>query len=98
MVSPRNNGKKFRISGELICRWQINNASTFIEDLEWFVSRIQKNIFKRVQSPPIIITSKSSYGYDIRESMIPFIPTKLYKRLKAKVLKKENYFQSKKIR
>ncbi|HEX5169695.1 MAG TPA: NAD(+) synthase, partial [Cyclobacteriaceae bacterium] len=83
--------KNLDITIDLIHRWQINNAATFIEDLEWFVSTIQKNIFKRIQMPPIVITSKSAYGYDIRESMLPYETNILYKELKEKVLKMKTY-------
>jgi NAD+ synthase (glutamine-hydrolysing) len=83
-----------KIDKNLIVRWDIDNPVVFLQDLEWFVSTIQRNIFKRVQSPPIIITSRSSYGYDIRESMLPFFKTAAYERLKAKVLRMKKYVSS----
>lgn len=61
---------------ELMQRWGITDPKEFLRDLEWFYDTIQKNVFKRVQSPPIILTSKSSYGYDIRESILPVLKTK----------------------
>lgn len=63
--------RHLNISTELMERWELEKPGVFIEDLQWFFSNIQKNYFKRVQGPPIIITSKSAYGYDFRESMIP---------------------------
>ncbi len=79
------------ISKGLMVRWGVDDPKTFVEDLEWFFSTIQKNVFKRIQAPPIIITSRSAYGYDIRESMLPPITTERFKELKAKVLKMEKY-------
>jgi NAD+ synthase (glutamine-hydrolysing) len=79
------------ISNDLIVRWGMDDPRLFVQDLEWFTSTIQKNIFKRIQAPPIIITSRSSYGYDIRESMLPFYTTPHYDRMKSEVLKMKKY-------
>jgi NAD+ synthase (glutamine-hydrolysing) len=70
----------------------MDDPQLFVSDLEWFISTIQKNIFKRVQGPPIIITSRSSYGYDIRESMLPFLfRSARYDGMKSEVLKMKKY-------
>ncbi len=83
--------KHLGIEKRLIVRWGIDDPRIFVQDLEWFITTVQKNIFKRVQAPPIIITSRSSYGYDIRESMIPFYISPQFEGLKSKVLKLERY-------
>ncbi|MBI1968444.1 NAD(+) synthase, partial [Candidatus Woesearchaeota archaeon] len=70
----------------LMRRWNVDKPRTFVEDIGWFASLVQQNVFKRVQAPPIIITSKSAYGYDIRESLLPWQPTQAYERLKEEVL------------
>jgi NAD+ synthase (glutamine-hydrolysing) len=72
-------------------RWGIDDPKEFVKDIEWFTKAIQKNVFKRVQSPPIILTSKSAYGYDIRESMLPYRQTIEYDKLKEKVLAMPKY-------
>jgi NAD+ synthase (glutamine-hydrolysing) len=79
--------KNLGISRELIQRWGVDDPRTFVSDLEWFSSSIQKNVFKRIQAPPIIITSRSAYGYDHRESMLPMENTLRYEELKTRVLK-----------
>lgn len=79
------------ISEQLLTRWGIDKAHVFIEDLEWFVGAIQKNVFKRIQSPPIIVTSTSSYGFDIRETQMPIHFTKEFLALRDKVLKMGSY-------
>jgi NAD+ synthase (glutamine-hydrolysing) len=79
------------ISTGLIKRWGMDDPKEFMRDLEWFYRTVQKNIFKRVQAPPIVMTSKSAYGYDIRESMLPYTPTKKFEHLKKKVLAMEEY-------
>ncbi|MFA5797850.1 MAG: NAD(+) synthase [Candidatus Woesearchaeota archaeon] len=86
--------KELHISSDLIKRWDIDHPHTFIEDLEWFSKSITTAVFKRVQSPPIIITSKSSYGYDIRESILPVYQSKAYGRLRKKVLAMSMYRSS----
>ncbi|MCM2325059.1 MAG: NAD(+) synthase [Candidatus Woesearchaeota archaeon] len=78
--------KNLGISESLISRWGIDDPKVFVKDLEWFTGLYQRSVFKRVQSPPIVITSKSSFGYDIRESMLPLEPTFRYESLKAEVL------------
>ncbi len=83
--------KNLGISFELIKRYEIDKPEIFVKDLEWFYSGIKKAVFKRVQSPPIIATSKSAYGYDIRESILPYENTIEHDELKKKILKMELY-------
>ena len=78
--------ERLKISKELFDRWGLDNPEEFVKDLEWFYKTIEKNVFKRIQAPPIILTSKSAYGYDIRESILPYVETKRFKELKEKVL------------
>lgn len=70
----------------LLDRWGLRDPATFVRDLEWFVDLFQRNIFKRVQAPPIVITSKSAFGYDIRESQLPPWRSRRYQRLKDRVV------------
>lgn len=87
--------ERLNIGNDLIVRWGMEDPEAFVQDLEWFVSTIQRNTFKRVQAPPIIITSRASYGYDIRESMLNFYATSLYSELKSEVLKLKVYLPAK---
>ncbi len=75
----------------LMERWGVDQAEEFVKDLEWFMPTIQRNVFKRVQSPGIIVTSKSAYGYDIRESMLPWETSRKYDHLRREVLGNEKY-------
>lgn len=79
------------ISTELIRRWGMDDPKEFVSDLEWFIAKAEGNVFKRVQSPPIIVVSKSAYGYDIRESILPNGRMPAYERLKAEVLAMVRY-------
>lgn len=84
-----------QISTELLDRWGLLEPKVFIEDLEWFIKALYTNTFKRVQAPPIIITSKSAFGYDIRESQLPWTPTRRFNRLKAEILRLSHYIPKK---
>jgi len=66
--------------------YDLGDPQGFITDLEWFLSAFSKAIFKRIQSPPIILLSKTAFGYDLRESQIPWVPTRAYLRMKEAVL------------
>lgn len=79
------------IKPALISRWGIEQPTVFIEDLEWFFEGIRKSVFKRIQSPPIILTSPSAYGFDIRESQLPKWQSENYLALKEQVLALDNY-------
>lgn len=58
----------------------------FINDLEhkWRLFKI--NVFKRIQSPPIIAVSKRAFGFDLRESQNGPYFTQGYKEIKEKIL------------
>ena len=76
---------------QLMERWEVTHPQEFIQDLEWFMQKANTAVFKRIQAPPIIITSKTSYGYDFRESMLPWNPTLEYHRLKEKIMHMKGY-------
>lgn len=82
---------------ELMKRWKVDDPKTFVEDLEWFARGIQRSVFKRIQAPPIIVTSKSSYGYDIRESTLPYESTLEEDRLKETILSATKKYTPKEV-
>ena len=88
-LASLNEGGK--IGYELMKRWNVDDPKEFLKDIEWFTGQIQKTVFKRVQSPPIIITSKTAFGYDRRESMLPYETSMTFDELKEKILKMEKY-------
>ncbi len=63
------------------------NAKEFVDDLEQKYHALQTSLFKRVQAPPVIVVSKSSFGYDFRESLGVADFTRKYIELKAEALK-----------
>jgi NAD+ synthase (glutamine-hydrolysing) len=58
------------ITEELFKSYGLDDPKVFNDDLEWFMRSMRTGVFKRVQSPPILILSKSAYGYDFRESQL----------------------------
>lgn len=83
--------KNLGIKVELLERWDITTPQTFIDDIKWFYNSMRKNVFKRVQSPPIIITSKTAFGNDRREAQLPPLYRKKMKELEEKILKIKKY-------
>ncbi len=83
--------EKLGVSDSLLQRWGLFDPAAFVKDLEWFFDNIRKSVFKRIQAPPIILTSPSAYGYDIRESQLPAHQTQRYQELKNQVLGLESY-------
>jgi NAD+ synthase (glutamine-hydrolysing) len=72
-------------------RWGVDKPAEFIKDLEWFDRQMQGSVFKRVQSSPGIIVSKSSFGYDERESILPYWTSERAEGLKAQILAGKDY-------
>ena len=56
--------------GYIMKKYGLDKYDTFLEDLKWFLAAMDRAVFKRIQSPPIIVQSKEAYGYDIRESQL----------------------------
>lgn len=86
--------KQLGVSDELLKRWGLTEPQVFIEDLEWFYESIRKSVFKRIQAPPIVLTSPSAYGFDIRESQLPQWRSAGYQALKQQVLNMKAYASS----
>lgn len=81
------------IATQILRDYNIDNPVEFTRDLEWFIGQVQKSVFKRIQGQPIILLTKTSYGYDRRESILPQDTTRLskYDKLKMEVLSRESY-------
>jgi NAD+ synthase (glutamine-hydrolysing) len=80
------------ITTQLIRDHRIDHPGEFVRDLEWFNSQVQKSVFKRIQGQPIILLTKTAYGYDRRESILPEdITTPKYHKLRTQILSMESY-------
>lgn len=63
------------------------NDEAFVNELEKMWKLMHRSYFKRVQTPPILTISKSSFGFDFRESQIEAYFWEQYERLKKEILK-----------
>ena len=76
-----------------VASWMIyyglDNPKAFIEDIRWFMKSWHSAIFKRIQFPPIVTISRGSFGFDYRESQIPYIENHEIKELIETILKGE---------
>lgn len=71
-------------------KYKLNEPKVFIDDLEWFFGQIQRNVFKRIQAPPIVLLSKTAYGFDYRESQFVFETSFYYDELRKDILEMES--------
>ena len=72
-------------------RWGVDVPKIFVDDLEWFTGLLRRSVFKRIQAPPIIVTSTGAFGYDFREALIAPRPSPAYCILRGEVLRLERY-------
>lgn len=82
------------ITKEAVERNGIDDPKEFVRDIDWFYAQQLRSVFKRVQAPPIILLSKTAYGYDRRESILPMDESPLYRRLRARILSMDRYHPS----
>jgi NAD+ synthase (glutamine-hydrolysing) len=61
----------------------------FAAHLDWFLTLVRRGVFKRIQMPPIVLLSKSAFGYDYREAQFPYWPTQIYKELRDAILEEK---------
>lgn len=61
---PRSELKKLHDAGELGSK-----ISNFDSHLDWLENTKRRSVWKRVQAPPIVVTSKQAFGYDLREAL-----------------------------
>ena len=85
---------KMYVTGEWkkteIASWMVyyglDNPKNFVEDTRWFMKSWHSAIFKRIQFPPIVTVSRGSFGYDYRESQIPYTENHEVKELFNQIL------------
>jgi NAD+ synthase (glutamine-hydrolysing) len=64
----------------------LDNPVKFIDDIRWFMKSWHTAIFKRIQFPPIVTISRGSFGFDYRESQIPYVESKEVNALIEQIL------------
>jgi NAD+ synthase (glutamine-hydrolysing) len=80
----------------LMRRWEVDQPERFVKHLEEMAFGFDWAVFKHVQAPPIIDTSKSAFGFDYRESILPHELTQEHYRLKREILAMPRYVPAQK--
>ncbi|MFA5759664.1 MAG: NAD(+) synthase, partial [Clostridia bacterium] len=62
--------EKLGIDPYLIEIYGMSNYSKFEKDIDWLYGLMKKNVWKRIQSPPVVVLSKTAFGFDLRESIL----------------------------
>jgi len=81
----------FKLDKDLFYKYNLHEAKVFVEEIEFVFSKLKGSTFKRVQTPPVVITSKSSFGYDYRESILPHKTSEKSRALVMKILAQKYY-------
>ena len=67
--------------------YHLDEPSVFLEDLDWFVSTMDKNAFKRLQTPPVLCLHKKTLANQVDAQMK--YDKAMYENMKEKIRKKE---------
>ena len=72
--------------GKWIKYYGLDDPKKFIDDLEWILSKFELGVFKRLQTPPIVMVSRGSFGSDFRENQVKYQRSNAYLALKEAIL------------
>lgn len=76
--------------GKWIRYYGLDDPQKFIEDLEWVLQKFQLGVFKRLQTPPIVMVSRGCFGSDFRENQVSYEKSNTYLALKEAILDHAN--------
>lgn len=76
--------------GKWIRYYGLDDPKAFIEDLEWILNKFELGVFKRLQTPPIVMVSRGCFGSDFRENQCHYDKSDTYLALKKAILDYEN--------
>lgn len=72
--------------GKWIKYYGLDNPYKFIDDLEWLLNKFELGVFKRLQTPPIVMVSRGCFGSDFRENQTKYEKSNTYFALKEAIL------------
>jgi NAD+ synthase (glutamine-hydrolysing) len=84
-------GKNAEFGYELMQRWNMHKPQNFVQHLEEMAFGLDWAVFKHIQTPPLIMTGKNSFGSDYRESILPHELTRSHYRVKDSILAGNDY-------
>ena len=68
--------------------YKLDEPKNFVEDIQWFIKAWHFAVFKRIQFPPVVTVSRGSFGYDYRESQLPYVNDSAVEALLKRILEK----------
>ena len=68
--------------------YHLDEPKNFVEDIQWFIKAWHFAVFKRIQFPPIVTVSRGSFGYDYRESQLPYVNDSVVEALLKRIFEK----------
>ena len=68
--------------------YHLDDPKNFVEDIQWFMKAWHFAVFKRIQFPPIVTVSRGSFGYDYRESQLPYVNDTAVEAMLERILAK----------
>lgn len=74
--------------GKWLRYYHLEEPAAFIEDLEWVLGKFSAGVFKRLQTPPIVMVSRGAFGSDFRENQMKVEKSHRYLQLKQQILDK----------
>ncbi|MFV0254930.1 MAG: NAD(+) synthase [Erysipelotrichaceae bacterium] len=74
--------------GSYLKVYNLTNGQAFIEDLEWVLKLLKRNVFKRIQAPPIIALSECAFGWGYLENQANYEVSQKYLELREKIMNK----------
>lgn len=74
--------------GKWLRYYHLEEPAAFIEDLEWVLTKFSAGVFKRLQTPPIVMVSRGAFGSDFRENQMKVEKSHRYLELKQQILDK----------
>lgn len=72
--------------GKWIKYYGLDDPKLFIEDLEWILNKFELGVFKRLQTPPIVMVSRGCFGSDFRENQSKYEKSTTYLKLREAIL------------
>lgn len=72
--------------GKWVRYYGLDDPKKFIEDLEWILNKFHLGVFKRLQTPPIVMVSRGCFGNDFRENQGQYEKSTKYLELKEAIL------------
>lgn len=69
-----------------VLQYDLKNPRIFLDDFNWVLNQLNKAIFKRIQSQPMLVVSSISFGLDYHEIQAPRIKSERFVQLEMEIM------------